>query len=280
MYSFVTYRLAPLLALLGLLSSCAVYDHVFHPHRLGNPPMTASAKAKAKAAEKARHKGTTLAALSAADETKTGATAAGGDAGAATPAPDEAKSAADKNKAIEDMLGNTYNTKTGLLKRNAIQRFQNNGRKLHHYAASSPQRTDANRDARHLRKHSKSPGKAKGEKDPAAPDKEADVAADPNFTPDPIQPAAPKATRPAKAAAPKTTKAPAPKTAKAPTPKATKAPAAKPKAKADKAKEAQLKDDKMRMGGEHVEKAAKPKKDKKAPKAPKPDPTQPLTGQD
>ena len=242
--------------------------------------MTASAKAKAKAAEKARHKGLTLGAP-AADGSAKPASADGTDEGAAsaaTPPADDAKSADDKNKAIADMLGNTYDTKTGLLKRSKLQRMQYSSRALHHYALGAPPHTDATRDARHMRKHPKGKGKASGGKE--AEPKETNDAADPGFTPDPTQPAAAPAS---KATRPQPTKTPVPKPTKTPkplAPKPVKASPAKPKAKVDKEEAARIKEEKLRAGGEHTERTAKPPKDKKAPKAPKPDPTQPLTGQD
>ena len=139
-----------LLLPLGLLSGCSVYEAVFHPHRLGTPPMTSSAKARMKAAEKARHKGTSLKAAEAPGAAGTGDDAPG-DPAAPAPA-DDARSLADKNKAVDEMLGNTYNTKTGLLKRSRFQRMQYSGHQLHHYDTRPLTPREASRENRQLRK--------------------------------------------------------------------------------------------------------------------------------
>ena len=241
----------------GLLSGCTVYDNIFHPHRLGTPAMSPEAKAKARATEKARHKGLTLP-TPGADDTAEGSDAAKTDA--------TAPAAADKTKSYSELPAGTRATydKQGLLKKSPLVRMQQNKRKLHHYDLSAPKHTVATRDERRMRKHPKG-GKGKAAPEPKAP-REPREPAGPEPTPDPTQPATPKATKVVKTAAPKATKNAAPKaTRAAPKPEPVRA---EPPAKAPKpAKEKPVK-----------EKPAKEKKDKKAPKAPKPDPTQPLNG--
>lgn len=235
----------------GLLSSCTVYDNIFHPHRLGTPAMSPEAKAKARATEKARHKGLTLP-TPGADDTAEGSDAAKTDA--------TAPAATDKTKSYSELPAGTRATydKQGLLKKSPLVRMQQNKRKLHHYDLSAPKHTAATRDERRMRKHPKG-GKGKAAPEPKGPREPAG----PEPTPDPTQPAAPKAT---KVAAPKTTKTAAPKATRAATrPEPARA---EPPTKAPKlVKEKPAK-----------QKPAKEKKDKKAPKAPKPDPTQPLNG--
>ncbi|MDJ0366222.1 hypothetical protein QMK33_13770 [Hymenobacter sp. H14-R3] len=190
-----------LLLPLWLLSGCAVYDSVFHPHRLGTPPMTSSTKARIKAAEKARRKGTSL---KAAEATSADGTTDPG----APPAADDAKSLSDKNKSIEDMLGNTYNTKTGLLKRSRLQRMQYNGHKLHHYDTRPLTPREASTENRKLRKkgHTDHGKDAPRNSDKKEKDQPLDPALDTG--PDPGPPAAEPTNPPPKA---KSTKAIAPK---------------------------------------------------------------------
>lgn len=143
--------LLPLL-LLGLLSSCAVYDTVFHPHRLPTPKMDDAAKAKYRAAEKARHKGLSLKA----PEPSTNATDTGGGSGdpaAPTAAPG---STDDKKKTL------TYGElpegtrvkydKQGLVRKSMLDRMANNGHKLHHYDTRPLTPREASRDNRKIRK--------------------------------------------------------------------------------------------------------------------------------
>ncbi len=196
--------------------------------------MTSSTKARMKAAEKARRKGTSLKAAEA-------ASADGTTDPAARPPADDAKALSDKNKSIEDMLGNTYNTKTGLLKRSRLQRLQNNSHKLHRYDTRPLTPREASSENRKLRKkghtdHGKDAPRSKEKAEPLDP--ALDTGPDPG--PPATVPAAPQAKA-------KSTKevAPAP-TPTEPTPK----PAPKPKQS----------------------------KNKKAP-VPKPDPTQPAPGE-
>ncbi|MGI4832188.1 MAG: hypothetical protein ACRYFK_01880 [Janthinobacterium lividum] len=247
------------------LSGCSVYDSVFHPHRLGTPSMTPEAKAKLRAAEKARHKGLTL--------TNPDADAAPSGDGAA-PGADATPNAADKSKSYSELPAGTRATydKAGLLKKSPLVRLQQNRNQLHHYDLRAPRHTAATRDERHLRKHSKNPGKRGAEPKAAA---EPTQSAEPAPTPDPTQPAAAPAAKAAKAAkaskvpaARPVTKALAPRPAKA----APKPHTAAPKATVPTAAPA---DGPTPASTTAPVKAKKEQKDKKASKAPKPDPTQP-----
>ncbi|MGI4762127.1 MAG: hypothetical protein ACRYF0_15575 [Janthinobacterium lividum] len=224
-------RAALPLLLLGLLSGCAVYDTVFHPHRLPTPKMDAATKAKVKAAEKARHKGLSL---KAADEPGTNATATdGGDSAAPSAgAGDEKK----KTMSYSDLPEGTrikYD-KQGLVKKSMLDRMANNGHKLHHYDTRPLTPREASRENRKLRKkghsdHSKGAPADKAKKEPLDP------ALDTG--PDPGPPVASPASEPAapakgKKAAPKPdptqpAPAPAPQPAK-PKQKASKTPVPKP----------------------------------------------------
>ena len=165
--------------LLGLLSGCAVYDRVFHPHRLPTPNMTAEAKAKARAAEKARHKGLSL---QAADPDAAGTTATDPAAGA-----DEKK----KTMSYSDLPEGTrvkYD-KQGLVKKSTLEHLEINRRQLHHYNLHPDKPREVNRENRDLRKkgHQK-PDKAKAAKsrDKATePDTDTDPAAEPTPPPAP-----------------------------------------------------------------------------------------------
>lgn len=226
--------LLPLL-LLGLLSSCAVYDTIFHPHRLPTPKMDAATKAKVRAAEKARHKGLSLKAA----EPSTNATDTGGD-----PAAPSASPADDKKKTMSygDLPEGTrvkYD-KQGLVKKSMLDRMANNGHKLHHYDTRPLTPREASRENRKLRKkghtdHSKNTPREKAPREPLDP------ALDPG--PDP----GPPATTPAAPPEPAT-----------------------PKAKPSK-KEAQPKPDPTQPAPE----PAKAKKKANKVPVPKPDPTQP-----
>ncbi|AMR28183.1 hypothetical protein A0257_14540 [Hymenobacter psoromatis] len=171
-------RVLLLPVLLGLLGGCAVYDRVFHPRRLPTPPMNATAKAKAKAAEKARHKGTSLKAMEAISAADAGA---GADAGAA----DEKK----KTMSYSDLPEGTklkYD-KQGLVKKSTLNRLQDNRRKLHHYDNRPLTPREASRENRKLRKKGHH-NHGKDAKDPA-PTRTKDQPAEP--TPDPPPPADP-----------------------------------------------------------------------------------------
>ncbi|MFD1874011.1 hypothetical protein [Hymenobacter bucti] len=143
--------------LLGLLASCSMYDKVFHPRRLPTPDMTAEAKAKHRAAEKARHKGQVLKT----EEITTNATDANAAGGA--------KGKADNKLTYSELPEGTrvkYD-KELLLKKPKLKR-----RQYHHYDTRPLKHRDASRENRRLRKHSKGQGHpedAKDEKMPLAP---------------------------------------------------------------------------------------------------------------
>lgn len=247
--------LLPLL-LLGLLSSCAVYDTIFHPHRLPTPKMDAAAKAKYKAAEKARHKGLSLKA----PEPSTNATDTGG--GGTDPAAPGATSGStdDKKKTLTygDLPEGTrikYD-KQGLVRKSMLDRMANNGHKLHHYDTRPLTPREASRDNRKIRK--------KGHTDhrkEAAPREKAPLDPALDTGPDPGAPAT-TPNSPTEEAA--TVKKKAPKSKPTPRPKLTPKPKATPKPRSKPARP------------EPAPEPAQPKKKagKKAPE-PKPDPTQP-----
>jgi hypothetical protein len=208
-------RAALPLLLLGPLSSCAVYDAVFHPHRLPTPKMDAATKAKVRAAEKARHKGLSIKT----EEAATNATATdGGDPSApSVGAGDEKK----KTMSYSDLPEGTrikYD-KQGLVKKSMLDRMANNGHKLHHYDTRPLTPREASRENRKLRKK----GHTDHSKDAPAPRDKPDAAPDPA----PAPAASPSAPAKGKAPVPKpdpTQPAPAP----APKQKATKTPVPKP----------------------------------------------------
>ncbi len=269
--------LLPLL-LLGLLSSCAVYDTIFHPHRLPTPKMDAATKAKYKAAEKARHKGLSLKA----PEPSTNATDTGG--GSTDPAAPAAAGTDDKKKTMTygDLPEGTrikYD-KQGLVRKSMLDRMANNGHKLHHYDTRPLTPREASRDNRKIRKkghtdHSKE----------AAPREKAPLDPALDTGPDPGAPATtPNSPTEESAAVKKKAEKKAPRPKLTPKPKATPKPKpaparptpapepAKPKKKASK-KEPQPKPDPTQPAP-----APEPTKaTKKASKVPipKPDPTQP-----
>ncbi len=202
------------LLLLGLLSGCAVYDSIFHPHRLPTPKMDAVTKAKIKAAEKARHKGLSL---KAADDSGTNATNT--DASGDPSAPSVPGGGADEKKktmSYSDLPEGTrikYD-KQGLVRKSFLDRRANNGRKLHHYDTRPLTPREASRENRKIRKKGHTDGHGGGggaaPRHPApAPDRA------PDTSPDAI-PLAPAEVAPApkaKSAAPKpdpTQPAPAP----------------------------------------------------------------------
>ena len=130
--------------LLGLLASCSVYDKVVHPRRLPTPNMTAEAKAKYRAAEKARHKGQVLKT----EEITTSAT----DPNAAGASKDKAD-----NKLTYSELPEGTRVKYDkelLLKKPKLKR-----RQYHHYDTRPLKHREASRENRRLRKHSKGRGK-------------------------------------------------------------------------------------------------------------------------
>ena len=221
------------LLLLGLLSGCAVYDSVFHPHRLPTPKMDATTKAKVRAAEKARHKGLSL---KAAEPDATSATEAGGD-----PAAPSVGGADDKKKTMSysDLPEGTrikYD-KQGLVRKSFLDRRTNEGRKLHHYDTRPLTPREASAENRKVRKK----GHTDHSKGAAAPRDRDKTPIDPALDtgPDPGPPAAaplapaeaaPKAKLAALKAKPDPTQpapAPAPKPEKAKK-KASKVPVPKP----------------------------------------------------
>ena len=194
---------ATLPLLLGLLGSCAVYDTVFHPHRLPTPKMDAATKAKVRAAEKARHKGLSIKT----EEAATNATATDGGDGSAPSvgAGDDKK----KTMSYSDLPEGTrikYD-KQGLVKKSMLDRMANNGHKLHHYDTRPLTPREASRENRKLRKkghtdHSKGAPADKARKEPLDP--ALDTGPDPG--PPAASPAAPAEPAPAaksKKAAPK-----------------------------------------------------------------------------
>lgn len=203
------------LLLLGLLSGCAVYDSVFHPHRLPTPKMDATTKAKVRAAEKARHKGLSLKAPEAAG---TSATDTGGD-----PTAPSAGAGDDKKKTMSygELPEGTrikYD-KQGLVKKSMLDRMANNGHKLHHYDTRPLTPREASAENRKVRKkghtdHSKG---ASAPRDKAPTDPALDTGPDPGppaatpLAPAPkarqAAPAKPDPTQPAPAPAPKPDKA-------------------------------------------------------------------------
>ena len=174
--------------------------------------MTQDAKAKARAAEKARHKGLSLQPTGGDGQEELADTGDGAPSAGSKTAPkatDDTKSYKD----LPDNIRNTYDKKL-LLKRSKLQRMQYSRRALHHYDLSAPKHTDATRDARHLRKHPKG-SKKKGE---PREEKELRQPAEPTPAPDPTQPT------PAKSAKPKQPSAPKQKQPKAPKPDPTQPP--------------------------------------------------------
>lgn len=209
-------RLLPLLWL-AALASCTVYNKIVHPYRLPSPAMSPEAKAKARAAEKARHKGVTLKAAEPISD-GAGADAAGAGAGATD--------AADKKKTLsysELPTGTKLKyDKHLLLKKPKLER-----RQRHHYDTRPLKPRLASREQRRLRKHLHSKGKGtpspKAGASETAPDNRPAPAA-PAARPDPTQPAATPAKTPKaaveKPAKVKEEKAPKEKkTKKAPLPK-------------------------------------------------------------
>lgn len=206
-------RAALPLLLLGPLSGCAVYDTIFHPHRLPTPKMDAATKAKVRAAEKARHKGLSIKT----DEPATSATATdGGDPSTPSVGAGEDKKKTMSYGELPEGTRIKYD-KQGLVKKNMLDRMANNGHKLHHYDTRPLTPREASRENRKLRKK----GHTDHGKD--APHERADSAPEP--APDP-SPAA--ASPPAEPAAPAPRKTPAPK------PDPTQPAPAKPKQKASK----------------------------------------------
>lgn len=141
--------------MLGLLASCTVYDKVFHPYRLPTPDMTAEAKAKFRAAEKARHKGTVLKT----EEISTNAT---------DPAAPGGSTAKTDNKLTYKELPASTKVKYDkelLLKKPKLKR-----RRFHHYDTRPLTPRKASRENRRLRHHPKGKGADPARKPTGAPD--------------------------------------------------------------------------------------------------------------
>jgi hypothetical protein len=157
--------------LLGLLASCSVYDKVFHPRRLPTPDMTAEAKAKYRAAEKARHKGQVLKT----EEITTSAT----DPNAAGASKDKADNKLTYNELPEGTR--VKYDKQLLLKKPKLKR-----RQYHHYDTGPLPHREASRENRRLRKHSKGkdhPRDAKDDKTPLGPPADNSPAEEPTPAP-------------------------------------------------------------------------------------------------
>lgn len=209
-------RAALPLLLLGPLSGCAVYDAVFHPHRLPTPKMDAATKAKVRAAEKARHKG-----LSIKTEEATNATATdGGDGSAPSVGAGEDKK---KTMSYSDLPEGTrikYD-KQGLVKKSMLDRMANNGHKLHHYDTRPLTPREASRENRKIRKKGHTKDHGGGGSSAPRERAHADSAPDPVPKPSPAPVSAPLT--PSPAPAPKSSPAPVP----APAPPAKKQKASK-----------------------------------------------------
>lgn len=110
--------------------------------------MDATAKAKARAAEKARHKGTSL---KAADATETNAisTDGGGEPGAPSGGTDKKKTMSYSE--LPEGTRIKYD-KQGLVKKGKLDRMAINGRKLHHYDTRPLTPREASAENRKLRK--------------------------------------------------------------------------------------------------------------------------------
>ena len=222
------FRGALPLLLLGLLSGCAVYDSIFHPHRLPTPKMDATTKAKVKAAEKARHKGLSL---KAADDAGTNATSTGASSGdpSAPSAPSAGTDEKKKTMSYSDLPEGTrikYD-KQGLVKKSFLDRRANNGRKLHHYDTRPLTPREASRENRKIRKKGHTKDHGTGD---AAPRDKMPVDRAPATSPDDTAPLAPieSAPPPKPAKADPTQPAPAPSPKPAKVKKANKAPVPKP----------------------------------------------------
>jgi hypothetical protein len=140
--------------LLGLLASCSVYDKIAHPRRLPTPDMTAQAKAKFKAAEKARHKGQVLKVeeitTSATDPNATGA----------------AKGKNDNKLTYNELPEGTkvkYDKQLLLKNKPKLKR-----RQYHTYVTKPLKHREASRENRRLRHHSKGQGHPQDAKDDRA----------------------------------------------------------------------------------------------------------------
>ncbi|RZK23342.1 MAG: hypothetical protein EOO56_05405 [Hymenobacter sp.] len=169
------YSLLPVL-LLGLLASCSVYENIVHPRRLPTPDMNAQAKAKFKAAEKARHKGTVLKT----EEITTGATDPNAPAGS------EAKK--DNKLTYSELPEGTRNKyDKNLLIKNKPKLTR---RQYHIYKTKPLHPRQASRENRRLRKHSKGPDKGRDHEPKTSKAVEADSAPAAEPTPDVQEPQA------------------------------------------------------------------------------------------
>ena len=185
--------------LLGLLASCTVYDSIFHPRRLPTPPMTAEAKAKYRASEKARHKGTVLKT----EEITTSAT----DPAAAG----SAKDATDKKLTYNELPEGTklkYD-KQLLLKKPKLKR-----RRYHTYETKPLKPNKVSRENRRLRKHPKGQGSEHPRDQPLRDQptsRPPDEGLGTSTAPEPTPPAAPTKAKEPKVKEPKVKEPKAPK---------------------------------------------------------------------
>ena len=167
------YSLLPLL-LLGLLASCSVYENIVHPRRLPTPDMNAQAKAKFKAAERARHKGTVLKT----EEVTTGATDPNAPAGS------EAKK--DNKLTYSELSEGTRNKyDKNLLIKNKPKLTR---RQYHIYKTKPLHPNKASRESRRLRKHSKGKGSDKGSDRELKTNKDVEIDPAPAAEPTPAAP--------------------------------------------------------------------------------------------
>ena len=195
--------------LLGLLASCSVYDNIIHPRRLPTPNMTAEAKAKYRAAEKARHKGQVLKT----EEITTNAT----DPNAAGTSKDKADNKLTYNELPE---GTRVKYDKQLLLKNKPKLKR---RQYHHYDTGPLPHREASRENRRLRKHSKGGSRshdAKEDKTPLAQPTDANPVDEPTPAP-PTK--APKEAKEAKVKEPKVKEEKAPKVKEEKAPKEKKA---------------------------------------------------------
>ena len=186
-------RVLPLL-LLGALSNCTVYDRVFHPYRLPTPTMGPEARAKARAAEKARHKGTSL------KPAETEAIAAGTDPAAPSATPVEAASQKKTLSYSELPEGTKLKYDEHLLIKEPKMEY----RQRHHYDTAPLPHRAASRDARRMRKHPKG-------KDSSGPRREAPTTPAPDEGMSPPTPTRAPDPAPAPPAKAKSKKVPIPK---------------------------------------------------------------------
>ncbi|RZK23009.1 MAG: hypothetical protein EOO56_06600 [Hymenobacter sp.] len=148
--------LLPVLVL-GLLAGCTVYDSVFHPRRLASPDvMSAKAKAKFKASEKARHRGQVLKS----EEAPAGPTDPNAPAGSE-----------DKKDSKLTYSELPEGTKAKYDKQLLLKKPKYKRRRYHRYDTRPLTPNDVSRENRRLRKHPK--GQARDQDAPATSGREA-----------------------------------------------------------------------------------------------------------